>query len=214
MNHGTLSFNLLCLNNIRKQQSTCLFGIIRQHRLIERQTDLSCCWAVPFTHLIVTALVGIAIRNIPGIADILTFAPQIEGVLLAAQFSGNGPVNDGCIVVLVGVVSRDAKVNICILRDVFGSTIDFTTEPPFAIKKSFDPDVSVKLVVVITQSPLDEILHSTTINTHFDVTNTNTLVLITIILGGQREADAVNALHDSCESARILQVPVGPGYLA
>ena len=45
---------------------------------------------------------------------------------------------------------------------------------------------------------------SSTIHTHFDVTYLNTLILITVILRGQREADAVNALHHSSKSARVL----------
>lgn len=79
-----------------------------------------------------------------------------------------------------------------------------SVDEAFTVKKRLDSDVFIKLVVVITQSPLDEILHSSTIHTHFDVTYPNTLILITVILRGQREADAVNALHHSSKSARVL----------
>ena len=106
--------------------------------------------------------------------------------------------------VVVVIIWRNGIGGLLPLNEVFVSPPHFTDEFVLATILSCNRDFSTftircQIVIAVAQTPLQEVLLGASIDTHFDITNSDTLVLIAVILSRQREFDFVNTLHDGSE---------------
>ena len=120
--------------------------------------------------------------------------------------------------VVVVIIWRNGIGGRLPFNEVFVSSPHFTDEFVLATILSRNRDFSTfiirrQLVIVVAQTPLQEVLFGASIDTHFDITDSDTLILIAVILSRQREFDFVNTLHDGSEVGGVLQIVVSPGAL-